>query len=597
MERPDLSTFPQQPGVYRWLDAASEVLYVGKAKDLRARLSSYWSSDVSERIATMRETATEITYLTCSSEAEALIIEATLIRTLQPPFNVKLRFDNAAYPYIALTKHEIPRVLTWHGDAEGVTRFGPYPSPSHAHDLRDVIERVWQLRPCSDHTLRKHQKAKHPCMLAEMGRCCAPCVNPAGYAVRVAGTKQLLDGHTKDTLDVLSQEMQQAATNRAFEHAAVVRDRLDAVNDLARRSVPTEIHGVVDVVAVAHDQLGATCQVLRIRDGALRGCPTYSFDDITALDVALTLAYENVTPADVILTEIVTTQTTLEMLRAANPKASIKQAVTAQERALVALCKENATHALSRSRLKRADDLQSRRAELKVLADALSLPAPPLRIECLDISHFQGSNTVASFAVLEEAIARPKAHRRMKLQDRADDPASIHEAVARRIKHLDPTSNSKDWSLSTPPQLLLIDGGPAQLQAAYNALQEAGSDIPVASLSKRLEEVWLPNRAAPLRLDLDSVALLVLQRARDEAHRTSIKYQRSLRTLDVDALGDIAGLGAKRKERLLKEAGSIKQLRSWPKSRFLACSWLPAVVAEAVFAALQPISSSDADQV
>jgi excinuclease ABC subunit C len=577
--------------VYRWLDAAGDVLYVGKAKDLRARLSSYWNDGVSDRIVTMRERAAEIVFLTCASEAEALIIEATLIKTLQPPYNIKLRFDSAAYPYIALTRHEIPRVLTWHGDADGVERHGPYPSPSHAHDLRDVIERVWQLRPCSDHTLRKHQRAGHPCMLAEMGRCCAPCVDPAGYSERVNATRQLLDGHTAVTISALDKEMSEAAAKRAFEHAAVLRDRVQAVKSLARRAVPTEIQGVVDVVAVAVDELGAACQVLRIRDGALRGCPTYSFDDLSGLDVALTVAYSETKPANIVLTDIDPAPATMAVLRGLNPACVFKTASTSQERALVALCQENAAHALARARLKRADDLQSRRAELQQLADALELPAPPLRIECLDISHFQGSNTVASFAVLEEGVARPRAHRRMKLIDRSDDPASIHEAVSRRIRHIG-NESSTDWSLATSPQLLLIDGGPAQLAAAHRALQEAGCDIPVASLSKRLEEVWLPERAAPLRLPLDSVALLVLQRARDEAHRTSIRYQRSLRSLDVDALADISGLGPKRKQRLLSEAGSLKELRAWPKSRLLACSWLPADVAERVFQALQPIRSS-----
>ena len=592
MQRPDFTTFPRQPGVYRWLDAAGEVLYVGKAKDLRARLTSYWAGDVAERIQSMRELATEIVFLTCASEAEALIIEATLIRTLQPPYNVKLRFDSAAYPYIALTRHAIPRVLTWHGDTDEVERYGPYPSPSHAHDLRDVIERVWQLRPCSDHTLRKHQKSGHPCILAEMGRCCAPCVDPSGYQERVVSTRQLLDGHTSATVEALTVEMNQASSNRAFEHAAVLRDRVDAVKGLARRSVPTEITGVIDVVAVAFDELGAACQVLRIRDGALRGCPTYSFDDLTGVDIALTVAYSDTAPADVVLTAIEPSPATAAMLRARNPAVVFKPASTAQERALVALCQENAAHALARARLKRADDPQSRRSELEQLAEALGLPAPPLRIECLDISHFQGSNTVASFAVLEEAVPRPKAHRRMKLQDRVDDPASIHEAVTRRVRHLTDSSASTDWSLKTAPQLLLIDGGPAQLAAAHRALVETGCEIPVASLSKRLEEVWLPERAAPLRLALDSAALLVLQRARDEAHRTSIRYQRSLRTLDVDALAGIKGLGPQRKQRLLAEAGTLKELRGWPLSRLLACAWLPADVAERVFAALQPSSSS-----
>lgn len=596
MERPDLLTIPKLPGVYRFLDAAGEVLYVGKAKDLRSRLSSYWSKDVSERISRMRNTAVEVTFLTCASEAEALIVEASLIKTLQPPYNVKLRFDQHVYPYIALTRHELPRVLTWHGDADGVERFGPYPSPSHAHDLREVIERVWQLRPCSNTILRRHTKLKQPCIMAELGRCCAPCVDPTGYQERADEARALLDGSTSATVARLTKEMEEAAASRAFEHAAVVRDRLDAVKGLSRRAVPTQVDGCIDVIAVATDELGAACQVLRINDSALRGCPTYTFDDPDALDVALTVAFQDVTPADTILTDITPSEAVLAALRESNPSITVVKPATAQERALLQLCQENAAHALSRARLKRADDPQTRREELTALADALSLQAPPLRIECLDISHFQGENTVASFAVLEDGVSRPKAHRRMRLQDRIDDPASIHEALTRRLAHLTArehsSSRQSDWSLSTPPQLILIDGGPAQLAAAHRAISETGVSIPVASLSKRLEELWLPDSLAPLRLDLDSPALRVLQRARDEAHNTSIRYQRSLRSLDKGLLDDIQGLGPKRQARLIEEAGSLRALRSWPRSRFLACSWLPREVAERTYTALQVSPSS-----
>jgi excinuclease ABC subunit C len=596
VERPDLSTIPRLPGVYRWLGYGEEVLYVGKAKDLRARLSSYWGSDVAARIQEMRERAVDITWLTCASEAEALIVEASLIRSIQPPYNVKLRYDNHAYPYIALTKHEVPRVLTWHGDNDGVERFGPYPSPSHAHDLRETIQRVWQLRPCSNATLRKHTKLGQPCLMAELGRCCAPCVDPSGYQERVVVVRSLLDGSTASTLEQLQREMEAASANRAFEHAALVRDRIDAVRSLSRRAVPTQVQGQVDVVAVALDELGGACQLLRINDSALRGCPTFSFDDPSAIDLALTIAYQDSPPADVVLTEIDPPSAVLEALREKNPKLKLKRPSAAQELALVQLCQENAQHALSRARLKRADDPESRRAELTVLAHELALPEPPLRIECVDISHFQGENTVASFAVLEEGLPRPKAHRRMRLQDRIDDPSSIKEALCRRLAHLTNPKDGGDWSLQTTPQLILIDGGPAQLQAAHEAMKESGLSIPLASLSKRLEEVWRPLTPAPLRLDLDSPALLVLQRARDEAHRTSIRYQRSLRTLDKQLLDGIAGLGTKRQARLLEEAGSLRALRAWPKSRFLACSWLPRGVAELVFDALQPLASQDTDE-
>jgi excinuclease ABC subunit C len=615
VERPDLATIPHSPGVYRYLDGQDAVLYVGKAKDLRSRISSYFSKDLHPRTAAMISEATSFSYVLCTSEAEALLVEHAFIRDLQPPYNVKLRFDEHAYPYIALSRHAIPRILTWHGaqstpvtvrshastpekaarTRKTVERFGPYPNASHAHALRDVIESVWQLRPCKDAKLDFHQNAKRACLLGELNRCCAPCVDATGYGERVAAARSLLDGNTKKTEQLLEEEMATAATARSYEHAATVRDRLEAVRSLASRAVPTEVPGLVDALATACDQQLIAGQLLRVRNGVLRGCPTYtieralliSSDDLSdTIDALLATAYADATPASVLLVETMPSSASLAFIRQLAPSAQVRLARNSQERALLELAKENAAHALERAKSQRASDTPTRHLELALLAELLDLPAPPLRIECLDISHFQGSNTVASFAVLEEGLARPKAHRRMRLEDRADDPASIEEAVTRRIQHLaHPTANT-DWSLATTPQLLLIDGGQQQLQAAMRALTAAGVSIPVASLSKRLEEVWLPAKAAPLRLPLDSPALFILQRARDEAHRSSLAYQRSLRTLDKPLLDSVKGLGPKRRERLLREAGSIEDLRKWSKSRLLACGWLPTAVAESIWEVL-----------
>ena len=615
MERPDLSSIPHSPGVYRYLDAHGAVLYVGKAKDLRSRISSYFGKDLHPRTSAMVSEATSFSYVLCTSEAEALLVEHAFIRELQPPYNVKLRFDEHAYPYIALSRHEIPRILTWHGDQstpvavrptdrtpallarqrKTVERFGPYPNASHAHALRDVIESVWQLRPCKDSKLAFHQNAKRACLLGELNRCCAPCVDATGYDERVAAARSLLDGNSRRTEQLLEEEMTTAASSRAYEHAATLRDRLEAVRSLASRAVPTEVPGLVDALATASDMQLIAGQLLRIRNGVLRGCPTYTIeratlvsnDDVSdSIDALLATAYATSAPASVLLVETMPSSAALALINQLAPSSQVRLARNAQERSLLELANENATHALERAKSHRAFDTTTRHNELMLLAELLELPAPPLRIECLDISHFQGSNTVASFAVLEEGLARPKAHRRMRLEDRADDPASIEEAVRRRVQHLvNPTLNA-DWSLATMPQLLLIDGGPQQLQAAMRALGSVNVDIPVASLSKRLEEVWLANKPAPLRLPLDSPALFVLQRARDEAHRTSLAYQRSLRTLDKPLLDSVKGLGPKRRERLLREAGSIEELRKWSKSRLLACAWLPTSVAESIWEVL-----------
>jgi excinuclease ABC subunit C len=627
MQRPDMHHIPTDPGVYRFVASDARVLYVGKARRLRNRLGSYFSGVTHPRTTAMLAEAADVDWLVCASESEALLVEAALIRELQPPYNVRLRDERDAYPYVALSQHPISRLTIWHGPARRVRRFGPYPSPSHARGLIEAVEQVWQLRTCNDRKLEVHQRLGRGCLLADLGRCCAPCVDPDGYPERVAAAAALLDGEVGATLDVLGAEMQAAVAERAFESAAVVRDRIGAVRALTDRAVPTEVAGVVDALGLAGDDVGGAAQLLRVRDGALRGCPTVILDpalhaqgvadsldgfdgpvtgpnpaspplgapggaaaigaDPQLVAMALLDLYGDAVPAPLVLVPGDADPDVVTALSRATPGVRIRRPRTPGERALVVTATENAIAALARARLRRQADPATRRLELAALAEGLGLGEPPLRLECLDISHFAGSGTVAALSVLEEGVPRPSLYRRFRLMDRNDDPASIAEAVTRRVTHLAPDAAGSDTSLAARPGLLLIDGGPTQLSAAAQACAAAGIEVTLAALSKRLEEVWLPGCAAPVHFALDSTVLYLLQRARDEAHRSALAYQRRLRGVDTDPLGGIEGLGPRRRARLLDEAGSLGALREWPRARYALCSWLPSPVADAVYARLR----------
>jgi excinuclease ABC subunit C len=609
VQRPDLTRIPAEPGVYRFSAADGRVLYIGKAARLRQRVTSYFGPLPHPRTRAMMDEAEQLDWLVCASEAEALLVEASLIRELQPPYNIRLR-DGDGYPYLALTEHPLPRVMVWHGPARGVRRFGPYPSPSHARALRDVVEQVWGVRPCTDAKLGAHQRLGRPCLLADLGRCAAPCVDPQGYDRAVAAAAELLDGKVASTVSALEDEMAAAAADRAFEAAASVRDRLEAVRALTEHVVPTAVAGVVDALGVALDDTGGAAQLLRLRDGSLRGCPTVVLDpalharglrdsldahgldapagrpdtalvDTALVDTALVALYGGGDPAPLVLVPANASPETIAAL-SAGTTVRVRAPRTSSERALLTVAADNAAAALERARLRRATDPTTRRAELAALAEALGLAEPPLRIECLDISHFAGTGTVAALSVLEEGHPRPALYRRFRLKERNDDPAAMAEVVARRVTHLRPGAKGDDPSLASRPGLLLIDGGPTQLAAAAQACADAGVEVPLAALAKRLEELWCPGASEPVRLPADSPALYVVQRARDEAHRSALAYQRRRRRIDVSALDGIPGLGPRRRERLLQAAGSLEALRGWPRTRLAALSWLPAPVADAV---------------
>lgn len=605
LQRP--SDIPDLPGCYRFSDALGRVLYVGKAKSLSQRLKSYFPQDQSAlhpRTRAMLAEATDVTWVVLSSETEALLQEANLIRTLDPPFNVKLRADSA-YPSITLSAHPIPRLRKTHSPLPSDTSFGPFPSASHAHLLLEAVSLVSGLRPCSDSLLKRHTSTGRPCLLGETGRCAAPCVDSSDYPARVASAKALLSGDFSRHEAELTLRMREAAQTQAFERAASLRDALSAVRALASHAAPSQDVKSAAVVGVASDEIGAAVSVLVFSSGVLLASPSFIVDrammmestelsESMVVSAALSQAFSaSSTPPSLVVSS---SSPSPEVLAALSDLAGSRVSHRSPKRGALALllktAEQNATQTLVRARRSRASDASARRSELEELKSVLSLPAAPLRIECLDVSHLMGRDPVAAFAVLEDGQPRPTKDRVFYIPSQNDDPASIALAVRKRVEayrsaRAKPAS-TRDPSLSVLPQLLLIDGGPAQLAAASSVLDELNMNIPVVSLAKRLEEVYVPSSAVPLRLPLNSPSLYVLQRARDSAHRLSVKHQRRRRKISESrsVLDDIKGLGPARRTRLLEESGGMPKLKALPRKSYP--KWLPSSVADTVFEALHP---------
>jgi excinuclease ABC subunit C len=552
----------------------------------------------------MLEEATRVVWVVLASEDEALLQEAALIRSLDPPYNVRLRADSA-YPYVCLTSHETPRLITTHNPPLDAMVFGPFPSSSHARLLNQAVSLTTGLRPCRDAVLRAHTKLGHPCVLGETGSCAAPCMDPAGYDERVSSARRLLSGEFKEAAVSLRARMEKASAERAFERAAQLRDALGATERLSTRVVPTLETPDVAVLGVAADDIGAVATVLVLSSGVLVASPTFVVDRSLFMDVSeLTgsLIAEHVfasvfsptlLPPPLVASASPVSPSLLSgitLLRGMRVSHRIPQRGPLTE--VLRLAEQNAQTALLRARRMRAADADARRSELTALKDALGLPHVPLRIECLDISHLMGAQTTAAFAVLEEGVPRTQKNRSLNIDSGNNDVASIALAVRRRVEiaaeHASRPLTERDPVLSVLPHLLLIDGGPAQLKAASDVVSELGVDLPLASLAKRLEEVYLPDGVLPLRLELDSPALYVLQRARDAAHTLSLRRSRTRRkkATATSVLDDVKGLGKARRARLMKEVKSMKALRALSLEEYPA--FLPEATRTALYEALHP---------
>lgn len=612
VQRPPAGTIPDAPGSYQFKDAHGRVIYVGKAKSLRSRLSNYFANPrtLHPRTAQMVASAETVEWIQVANDVEAFMLEYSLIKQHRPRFNVRL-VDDKSYPFLAVTvSDEWPRPMVMRGKRrKGVRYFGPY---AHAYAIRETLDlllRTFPLRTCSDNKLERHHKLGKPCLLFHIEKCSGPCVGEVSrhdYDGHVADLLRFLEGDTDPIVRRMEREMAAAADELEFERAARLRDRLTAVRKaVERQQMVVEEGEDLDVIGMAEDELEAAVQVFFVRRGRVLGRKGFVLDKVEDLAEGELIGrvlgelYQEAPPLGFPKTVLVPDEpddlALYEDFLATQRGSSVQIRVPQRgaKRTLAETVTRNASEELVRHRLKRASDHNSRAKALNELQEALGLPVPPLRIECYDMSHLQGTDYVGSMVVLEDGLPKKSEYRRFKLKGVTgnDDFAAMEEVLTRRLTAYLAESHKpvseREGRFSYPPQLLLVDGGKGQLGVAVRVLQELGLDeeIPTASLAKRLEEVFIPGQADPVRLPRQSEALYMLQRIRDESHRFAITFHRERRSKSMtrSALDDIPGLGETRRKRLTKEMGGVRAVQAASLDDLKALSWLPDRVAEAVY--------------
>jgi excinuclease ABC subunit C len=610
LRRPPAGTIPDVPGSYQFKDRHGRVIYVGKAKSLRSRLSNYFQNpaNLAPRTAQMVATAETVEWIEVRNEVEALMLEYSLIKAHQPRFNIRLR-DDKSYPYLAVTtSDEWPRPMVMRGARRKGTRyFGPY---AHAYAIRETLDellRTFPVRTCSDAKFGRHERLGRPCLLFHIEKCSGPCVGEVGkdeYQRLVDDLLCFLEGETEPVVRRIEAEMRESAAVLDFEHAARLRDRLATVRKaIERQQMVLERREDLDVVALAGDELESAVQVFFVRKGRVVGRKGFVLDRVEDLDEPELMArvLEQLygeepalgMPKQVLVPVLPEHPDVYEEFlgELRGSKVAVRVPQRGDKRALLATVAQNAKEEFGRHRLRRAADHNSRARALNELQEWLGLPEAPLRIECYDMSHIQGSDYVGSMVVLEDGLPRKSEYRRFKVRtvDGNDDFAAMEEVLTRRLTaYLEQRERSAvdQGRFAYPPQLLVVDGGKGQLSVAERVLEELGleEEIPVAALAKRFEEVYLPGRAEPVRIPRQSEALYLLQRVRDEAHRFAVSYHRQLRgkRMTTSVLDGIPGLGETRRKRLTKELGGVGAVKKASLEELRALTWLPDAVADAV---------------
>ena len=613
LARPEPGTIPTGPGAYLFKDAEGRVIYVGKAKGLRSRLSNYFGPPASlpERTRQMVTVADGVEWIEVRNEVEAFFLEFNLIKRHRPRFNVRLK-DDKSYPFLAVTlDEEWPRAMVMRGaKRKGVRYYGPF---AHAYAIRETLDlllRTFPIRTCTQAKFDRHHRLGRPCLYAHIEKCAAPCVNAIGrgeYDQLVADLLEFLDGDHAPVLDRLDKQMHEASDALEFERAARLRDQITSVRKvIERQQMVGAKEEDYDCIGVAEDPLEASVQVFFVRKGRVVGRKGLVVDKVEELAPSalvgriLEQLYAGapatevprevlvpVLPEDVGLYEEFLTAARGSRVRLRVPRRGAK-------RQLLGTVTHNADEAFARHKLKRAADHNARARALTALQDALRMPDAPLRIECFDISNLQGTEIVGSMVVMEDGLAKRSDYRRFKVrqQEGQDDLAAMEEVLTRRFRRYlveREEGARKGKRFAYPPNLLLVDGGKGQLNVAVRVLEELGlEDICAAALAKRFEEVYVPGEPEPVRIPRDSEALYLLQQVRDEAHRFAITYHRQLRQkkMTKSVLDEVPGLGPTRRSRLLKQFGSVKKLRERSLDELLALPWLPDQVGRAVYAHL-----------
>ncbi|MFD4960995.1 excinuclease ABC subunit UvrC [Microbacterium sp. NPDC058389] len=623
--KPKPGEIPTNPGVYRFRDADGRVLYVGKAKNLRARLSNYFAPlhTLHERTRRMVTTASSVEWTVVATDVDSLQLEYQWIKEFDPPFNVRYK-DDKSYPFMAITlADEAPRVIvTRNRRIPGAKYFGPYPKVWAVHDTIDLMIKVFPIRTCSDSSYKKAMATGRPCFPGQIGRCGGPCsmkVTIEEHRAIVEDFIAFMSGGDQRFTRALTARMREASAAMDYEAAAGYRDKLQSIDAVLNKSALVLAADTdADLFGIAEDELAATVQHFVIRGGRVRGVRATTIEkeiDITGgdlVDQVLQRTYGNAAAADIPKQVLVPAMPDdaadlEEWLRERRGKnVTIQVAQRGAKADLMRTASLNAQQALMLHKTRRTSDYVARTQALTDLQEALGLAEAPLRIECYDVSHLSGTNVVASMVVFEDGLPRKDQYRSFGVAETTDDTDSLYQVLTRRLAYLDrPEENEVDAApdatadgevvterrkprFAYRPQLLVVDGGQPQVAAAARALRDAGhEEVALCGIAKRLEEVWLPDEEYPVILPRTSEALYLLQRLRDEAHRFAITHQRRRRRRDIQSvLAEVPGLGEARIKALLRHFGSVAALKKATPDEIAELPGVGPKLAAAVYAHL-----------
>lgn len=611
---------PDEPGVYRFFNEKDEVIYVGKARSLKNRISSYFQKNVGEKTYRMIHAANRVDWTLVRSEVEALQLEFTWIKEENPAFNVQFK-DDKSYPYLALTMDEkYPRLLiTRRAKQKGVAYFGPF---THAWALRstfDVLLKLFPVRSCSNSNFERAQRAKRPCLLGDIGKCAAPCVDritESDHRILAKRLGDFISDGSADITQALRDQMSEAARAEEFERAGKLRDQLEAL-ERASESTDSALSDSIfsDFIAIHKDITHAAISIFRVRAGRVISSRSWMIDlanlpeESSLLEACINRVYQDFEIGkEILVNQDIDGSALAEYLsERAGYKVTIKKPERGEKSEILDMVKRNANQALIQFLGKRANDAGVSGRALEDLASALNLEELPLRIECFDISNIQGTSVVASMVVFEDGQAKKSEYRRFGIDDKEkfDDTRAMHHVITRRFKRY---LAEKDLDLAEielsggarpkfayPPQLVIVDGGKGQVNAAARAFAELGiTDIALVGLAKRLEEIWFADQSYPVVLDRHSEALYLVQRIRDEAHRFAVTFHRSKRSkLMLESLLDeISNLGEVRRAVLLENFGSIAALSKASLEEIAALPGIGPKSAESIVAGLANSASS-----
>jgi len=583
--RPKTSEIPTRPGVYRFYDNKRRILYVGKAKNLRARLQSYFAplESLHERTRRMVQSAVDVDWTIVKTEFEALQLEFTWIKEYNPPFNIRFK-DDKSYPYLAVSIAEkVPRVfVTRNRELRGVKYFGPYTQAWALRQTLDTLLKAFPVRSCSSGVYATARRSNRPCLLADIGKCSAPCVSRVSDQEHVEIARDLIsfmNGMDPAQVEILREKMLKASENENFELAARLRDNIDALESVLEKStvVFSDLTDA-DLFGVAHDELAATISLFSVRGGRIRGVRAWTIDkelEQSLEDLVrqiVLFAYSPIqgveapsVPKEVLVPSLPEDSNELEQFLASLRGSAVNLRVPKRgdKAALAQTAFENAEHALALYKTRRVSDFAARTEALNSLASALELADAPLRIECFDISHLSGTDIVGSMVVFEDGLPKKAHYRQFNIDSASDDTDAIYQVLARRLKYLRDPVTIDEARFSYFPSLIVVDGGIGQVNAAARAIEDSGvTGLTVCGLAKRLEELWLPGAENPIILPRASEELFLLQRVRDESHRFALTASRRKRSSAISStLLEIPGLGEKRVMALLKRFGSAKRLQ------------------------------------